>query len=684
MGEIKNMRKKIFFTAILLVSLLFKVEFLKAQIICGYSIYPWIETPHPYAIGGPHAPVVWSTTIYEPGATWLKVHFSFFDLNDEDYVDLKDLDGNLIERIKGIDVRWNKTSRFKVRENPDGTVSLWGPSIDRDKISIELHSISSKLAAWGFVIDEIGIGFLPIEEKIDILSICGGDDRVDIACYKGTIKYTRAEAVGRMLFKKLGDWVYCTGFLVSCTGTNHFLTNQHCIDSQNEVDTLDVRFHYQKKECGGYELDEYQTFYGDQYIKSHFTYDFCLLTLKNNPQNTYGFLAPLKREPLYWESIYIPQHPGGRPKEISLGNINNASVPSPRDGTPNTDFNYYCDTEEGSSGSPVIASSYQHQAIGIHHWGDCPNEAVKMSKIYPLIKNDIGCNTAPPAPSDLIPNPTGWNVIDLWWTDNSYNEDGFKIERTTSPPNFPQIATVGMDVSHFQDKNCAAGTTYYYRIKAYNEIGESSYSNIANATIPTNPPAAPSRLRALYGALEVQLTWQDNSNNESEFIIERKYDSEPWWQEIDRVEANTTLYYDQDIHCNQIHCYRVSAYNPSGYSSYSNEASVEIFCYAFSLKITPDKKIIDSGETVNYIYLIENKGNVDLINIEIEDDKFGKIATNITLKKGETKIFTKAIILIETTTNSATAVAWYYYKNKMKYIKTGANATVLIRDGIRT
>jgi len=37
-------------------------------------------TPADYPVGGPDRPVAWSETIVSPGATFLRVHFSGFDL----------------------------------------------------------------------------------------------------------------------------------------------------------------------------------------------------------------------------------------------------------------------------------------------------------------------------------------------------------------------------------------------------------------------------------------------------------------------------------------------------------------------------------------------------------------------------------------------------------------------------
>jgi alpha-tubulin suppressor-like RCC1 family protein len=91
---------------------------------------------------------------------------------------------------------------------------------------------------------------------------------------------------------------------------------------------------------------------------------------------------------------------------------------------------------------------------------------------------------APPAaPSNLTAAPISSTQIDLAWTDNSTNEDGFRVERTPSgTANFSEVATVAANVAAYQDAELAAGTSYDYRIHAYNVAGASAYSNTATAT----------------------------------------------------------------------------------------------------------------------------------------------------------------------------------------------------------
>jgi hypothetical protein len=89
--------------------------------------------------------------------------------------------------------------------------------------------------------------------------------------------------------------------------------------------------------------------------------------------------------------------------------------------------------------------------------------------------------STPTAPSDLTATAISKSQINLAWTDNSSNEDGFKIERSTNGTSWSQIATVGPNASNYSSTGLSANKLYYYRVRAYNALGNSAYSNTASA-----------------------------------------------------------------------------------------------------------------------------------------------------------------------------------------------------------
>jgi subtilisin-like proprotein convertase family protein len=90
----------------------------------------------------------------------------------------------------------------------------------------------------------------------------------------------------------------------------------------------------------------------------------------------------------------------------------------------------------------------------------------------------------PAAPSALTATAASSSQINLAWTDNANNETGFAIERSTDNATFTQIATVGVNVTTYANTGLNAGTTYHYRVHAYNSVGNSAFANTASATTP--------------------------------------------------------------------------------------------------------------------------------------------------------------------------------------------------------
>ncbi len=75
--------------------------------------------------------------------------------------------------------------------------------------------------------------------------------------------------------------------------------------------------------------------------------------------------------------------------------------------------------------------------------------------------------------------PAAAAQLTLVWADTSNNESGFRIERRIIGGSFAQIAVVAPNVTSFVDSSVTAGTTYCYRVRAYNPQRTSAYTNEA-------------------------------------------------------------------------------------------------------------------------------------------------------------------------------------------------------------
>jgi hypothetical protein len=90
--------------------------------------------------------------------------------------------------------------------------------------------------------------------------------------------------------------------------------------------------------------------------------------------------------------------------------------------------------------------------------------------------------TIPAAPGGLAATAASSSAINLTWTDNSNNETGFDIERSTDNVNWAALAALGSNIQSYASTGLAASTGYYYRVRAKNSAGNSAYSNVASAT----------------------------------------------------------------------------------------------------------------------------------------------------------------------------------------------------------
>ena len=108
--------------------------------------------------------------------------------------------------------------------------------------------------------------------------------------------------------------------------------------------------------------------------------------------------------------------------------------------------------------------------------------------------------------------------IQLQWTDNSNNEDGFDIDRAIGlPASSPmsRIARVGANVVQYIDAVTDPGnTTYCYRVSAYNAAGSSGFSNTscvttpAIITVPANPTTLTCSVTLAQGTQPLTITCQ--------------------------------------------------------------------------------------------------------------------------------------------------------------------------------
>jgi hypothetical protein len=94
---------------------------------------------------------------------------------------------------------------------------------------------------------------------------------------------------------------------------------------------------------------------------------------------------------------------------------------------------------------------------------------------YSDVANATTLPQVPTPPSGLTATQIGMSAnAKLQWTDNASDEDGFKIESSPDGSTWTEIDTAAADATQI---NVNSAANLYFRVRAYNGNGNSSYSN---------------------------------------------------------------------------------------------------------------------------------------------------------------------------------------------------------------
>ncbi len=91
----------------------------------------------------------------------------------------------------------------------------------------------------------------------------------------------------------------------------------------------------------------------------------------------------------------------------------------------------------------------------------------------------------PMSPSSLNATLASSTKINLSWTDNSTDEEGFMIERKSGSGSYGSIGSTSSNLTTFIDGNISTNSTYTYRVYSYNSAGN-SYTYTNEVTISTS------------------------------------------------------------------------------------------------------------------------------------------------------------------------------------------------------
>ena len=156
------------------------------------------------------------------------------------------------------------------------------------------------------------------------------------------------------------------------------------------------------------------------------------------------------------------------------------------------------------------------------------------------------------------------------WNDVS-GEDGYKVYRSTnSASGYSQIASVGSNVTSYDDNGLNSATTYYYKVRAFNTGGNSGYSDYESAATYPDPPAAPATVSTVTNSSSsVTVNWSDVTGEDG-FKVYRSTTSSSGYSQIASVSSNVTSYDDTGLSPSTTYYYKFMAFNAGGNSGYSD------------------------------------------------------------------------------------------------------------------
>ncbi len=191
----------------------------------------------------------------------------------------------------------------------------------------------------------------------------------------------------------------------------------------------------------------------------------------------------------------------------------------------------------------------------------------------------------PKPPDNFVRRPIGLNAVPidggivLNWVDDSINETGFQIYRSTNGIEFNELADIGAEVTSYFDQEEKGGIKYWYKVRAYNQINVSAFSNTAVAMTQKVIPGG-GQLTTPYdlaGASFVNknvLYWKNSNLEVDGYNIYADTNADDLFERIDTVGGSVLQYTHDSLSSGITVSYRVTSFIGNRESSPSNTISL--------------------------------------------------------------------------------------------------------------
>lgn len=251
-------------------------------------------------------------------------------------------------------------------------------------------------------------------------------------------------------------------------------------------------------------------------------------------------------------------------------------------------------------------TKYWYKVLSANYVGESPFSNVATA-------TTLGPPFAPSNLTAVLANDAlGNTVIKTAWKDNSDDEWGFALERSTDSTFATGVLKADLDSNTVAATSIPIeeGVTYYFRINASNKYGASKYSATTKLDVVVSAaPNAPYDLKGTATSAEVSLKWGDDSNKETAFDVERSTDGKTFTK-LASTGRNVVTYIDKTVAEKTKYYYRVRATNVKGNSDYTNVLEIT----------TPAKVSASIDVVVEEVFKVYPNPTVDEVKVSISEN----------------------------------------------------------------
>ncbi|MFM2121338.1 MAG: hypothetical protein RL722_2806, partial [Pseudomonadota bacterium] len=200
----------------------------------------------------------------------------------------------------------------------------------------------------------------------------------------------------------------------------------------------------------------------------------------------------------------------------------------------------------------TASTTYTYQVFAVNLQGQTASPTLDARTLALPVSPTIGTASAAPT-----------RTVTLTWTDNSADESGFRILRsTTLAGTYTQVGTAPAGATSGTDTSASPNTQYFYKVVAVRGTELSAPSAAASLTTPAAPssPGQPT-LVAAPGGTQVTVSWADRSSNELGFQVYRRIGTGTFSAVSGLLAANSTSFVDSTTTPGTTYTYRVDVSN---------------------------------------------------------------------------------------------------------------------------